>query len=163
MLTQISVNTWKHPSMRVAIETKGGEAAQTGQTARADQSDRFLGFRQNRSSRVITITLMWWKIVRFTSKPTKDNQRAYMTKNDYFTSKLAKAVEALAREGPRVGGNVAGRALGWPASLRTPSLVVEISRRTSTCWGWKIFRVWRDRELICSIGCISIGHNPLYL
>ena len=32
-------------------------------------------------------------------------------------SKLAKAVEALAREGPRQGVKVAGRALGRPASL----------------------------------------------
>ena len=32
-------------------------------------------------------------------------------------SKLAKAVEALAWEGPRQGVNVAGRALGQPASL----------------------------------------------
>jgi hypothetical protein len=34
-----------------------------------------------------------------------------------FTSKLAKAIDALAQEGPRQGVDVADRDLGWPASL----------------------------------------------
>ena len=37
-------------------QTERQRAAQTGQTARSDRSDRFLGFHRNRSSRGITIT-----------------------------------------------------------------------------------------------------------
>ena len=42
------------------------------------------------------------------SKPAKDNQRTYVAKNDEFTSKLAKTVEALTREGPRQGVDIVG-------------------------------------------------------
>jgi hypothetical protein len=37
--------------------------------------------------------------VRFTSKPTKNNQRYYVTKNNQFMSKLAKVLDALTQEG----------------------------------------------------------------
>ena len=45
----------------------------------------------------------------FTSKPPKDNQRACVTKNRLVFRQTSKeTVEALAREGPRQGKDVAG-------------------------------------------------------
>ena len=52
-------------------------------------------------------TLTWWRKARLMSKPATNNQRTYLTKNDQFTRKLEMVVEALAREGPRKGVDVA--------------------------------------------------------
>ena len=55
------------------------------------------------------ITLTWWSTERFTSKPPKDNQRACVTKNRLVFKQTSKGTdEALAREGPRQGKDVAG-------------------------------------------------------
>jgi len=53
--------------------------------------------------------LSWWRTERFTSKPLKDNQRDYVTKNWLvFWQTSKETIKALTQEGPRQGKDIAG-------------------------------------------------------
>ena len=70
-MTQISVNTREHSSVRVANGPKDSEAAQTGPIARANRSDLF--------SRVSPESVVSW-----------DNYHTYMVKDDEVYKQTSK-------------------------------------------------------------------------
>ena len=70
-LTQISINTWEHSSVRVANGPKGSEAVQTDQTGWANWSYRF--------SRVSPESVI-----------SRDNYHAYMVKDDDVYKQTSK-------------------------------------------------------------------------
>jgi hypothetical protein len=126
----------EHAPVQLTTQRLAFQAVRTGLIDRDNWSDRY-GEDQRVDTRIkITTTLSWWRTTRFTSKPATRYSTHLCGEERLVYEQTNKD-----RRNSHPGGTPSECecrqcALGRPASLRTSSLVVKISR-------WETYRVWR--------------------